>query len=78
MFNPLLDDLSHLSDDEVNNKITDLTRRYWQTRNPQLQNQIIVILEMYKQEQHTRQAKQREQSQSNNDDPDLDNLININ
>jgi predicted histidine transporter YuiF (NhaC family) len=77
MFNPFVDDLSNLSDDEVNTKITELTRRYWQTKNSQLQGQIVTILEMYKQEQQTRQARQRQESQ-NPDDPDLDNLININ
>lgn len=77
MFNPLVDDLSVLSDDEVNNKISDLTKRYWQTKNPYLQGQIVTILEMFKQEQQTRQNKLRQESQ-NPDDPDLDNLININ
>jgi hypothetical protein len=77
MFNPLVDDLSNLSDDEINNKITELSKRYWQSKNPQLQGQILTILEMYKQEQQTRLARQRQESQ-NPDDPDLDNLININ
>ena len=77
MFNPFVDDLSVLSDDEVQNKITELTRRYWQTKNTYLQSQIVTILEMYRQEQQTRQVK-KYQENKDSDDPDLDNLININ
>ena len=77
MFNPLIDDLSQLSDDEVQQKITDLTRKYWQSKNPHIQSQIVVILDMLKQEQQTRQAK-KYQENKDSDDPDLDNLININ
>jgi len=77
MFNPLVDDLSQLSDDEVQQKITDLTRKYWQSKNPHIQSQIVVILDMLKQEQQTRQAK-KYQDHKDSDDPDLDNLINVN
>ena len=77
MFNPLVDDLSQLSDDEVNSKIRDLTKRYWQTQNPQVKQQIQVMLSMFTEEQKSRMAKQQQQS-SENGDSDLDNLININ
>jgi hypothetical protein len=77
MFNPLVDDLSQLSDDEVQQKVTDLTRKYWQSKNPNVQSQIVSMLEIFKQEQQTRQAKKYQDSQNSND-PDLDNLININ
>jgi len=76
MFNPLVDDLSQLSDSDVEQKIIELGRKYWQARNPQLQAQISAILEMYKQEAITRRAieKNRQDENGNND---LDNLINI-
>jgi HPt (histidine-containing phosphotransfer) domain-containing protein len=77
MFNPLVDNLSQLSDDEVNAKIRDLTKRYWQTQNPQVKQQIQVMLSMFTEEQKSRMAKQQQQS-SENGDSDLDNLININ
>lgn len=76
-FNPLLDDLSGLTESELVAKISDLTRRYYQTSNPQVQAQIITFLDMFRQEQQRRALKQREE-QDNNDDSDLDNLININ
>jgi hypothetical protein len=77
MFNPLVDNLTELSDEELQKKISDLTRRYWQTKNPHLQGQIINILEMFKQEQQIRQTK-KSANLSDSDNPDLDNLININ
>jgi len=77
MFNPLVDDLKTLSDAEVEEKISELGRKYWMARNPQVQEQIAVILEMYRQEAHTRRAQQYQKSQDD-DDNDLDSLININ
>jgi hypothetical protein len=75
MFNPLADNFEDLTDSQIQEKIQDLTRRYYQTRNPELQNQIAVMLDMFRQEQTTRMYKQKQQD---DDDPDLDNLININ
>jgi hypothetical protein len=48
MFNPLVDNFSKLSDNEVEEKISELGRKYWMTRNPEVQMQISTILEMYK------------------------------
>jgi hypothetical protein len=76
MFNPLVDDLSVLDDSEIENKISELSRKYFQARNPDLQRQIAVILEMYKQESITRREKARLQTQENGEEG-LDNLINI-
>jgi hypothetical protein len=75
MFNPLVDSFEDLTDAQLQDKAQDLTRRYFQTRNPALQNQIAVILDMFKQEQTARIYKQ--QNSDNEDDSDLDNLINI-
>ena len=75
MFNPLVDDLSILEDSEVETKISELSRKYFQARNPELQRQVSVILEMYKQEILTRREKARIEQQ--NGDEGLDNLINI-
>lgn len=76
MFNPLVDSFDNLSDHEIEDKIVELGRKYWMTRNPQVQQQISVILDMYKQESHSRRARAYQQSQENSDS-DLDNLINI-
>lgn len=75
MFNPLADNFEDLTDSQIQEKVQDLTKRYYQTRNPGLQNQIAVMLDMFRQEQTLRMYKQKQQD---SDDPDLDNLININ
>ena len=75
MFNPLVDNLSLLEDSEIDAKISELSRKYFQAKNPDLQRQVSVILEMYKQELFTRQAKAKLQQQ--NGEEGLDNLINV-
>lgn len=76
MFNPLVDDMKKLSDQQVEEKVNELGKKYWQTRNLQLRDQIATIYEMYRLEAQARRAKAY-QNQSN-DDNDLDSLININ
>lgn len=76
MFNPLVDNINSLSDAELDQKINDLTRKYFQTNNPQVHAQIAAILDMYKEEMRARRARQQLQQQENGDS-DLDNLINI-
>ena len=74
-FNPLVDSLSDLSTTELADKINELSRKYFMTKNPEVQNQIRAILEMYNSEFATRQAKEMENDQ--NGENSLDNLINI-
>jgi len=76
MFNPLVDSFDNLSDAEIEQKIVELGRKYWMTKNPNVQQQIAVILDMYKQEAAVRQAKSFQKSQESGES-DLDNLINI-
>jgi len=76
MFNPLVDSFEDLNDTQLQEKIQDLSRRYFQTRNPELQNQIIVMLDMFKQEQTARLYK-KQNYDNDDEDSDLDNLINI-
>ena len=77
MFNHLVDDFSILSDSEVEDKISELSRKYFQSQNPQLQQQVAVVLEMFKEEARARRAKQKLQSEQEDGDNSLDNLINI-
>ena len=74
---PLVDDLSPYKDGELENKIQDLGRKYWQARNPDLQYQITMVLEVYKQELQLRRQRAYE-AQFQNRDKDLDKLINVN
>ena len=78
MFNPLVDSFSELKDTEIENKIVELQRKYFQAgANPQLQQQVQAILEMYKLEMQERRAKSLEKQKQDNGDNSLDNLINI-
>jgi hypothetical protein len=77
MFNPLVDSFDDLTDTEIENKISELSRKYFQSRNPQLQQQVAVILEMYKEEARARRAKEYLRQMENNGEEGLDNLINV-
>lgn len=80
MFNPLLQDLSNLKDSEVDNKVHELTKKYWiavRSGNGGLGQQILVVLESYKDEMRKRQAaSQRALMEKQN--KDLDDLIKVN
>jgi hypothetical protein len=73
---PLIENLNELKDSELENKILDLSKKYWQSRNPQVQHQITLILNMYHEELRSRRAKLWQQ-QNDNRDKGLDKLINI-
>lgn len=73
---PLLDSLQELSDNELEQKIASASRTYWRTSNPQIQSQIAMVIDSYKQELENRRIKQRLEQQEKGDS-DLDNLINI-
>ena len=80
MFNPLVDSFAKLSDSEIEDKIIELSRKFFMTNNPSVQQQISVILEMYKEEGRARRASAMVQrTKKNDDDGDspLDNLINV-
>jgi len=77
MFNPLVDSFNELSDSDIDNKISELSRKYFQTHNPEVKQQISVILDMYREELRTRQAKQKLVSEQQSDENDLDNLIKV-
>jgi|TARA_B100001093_G_scaffold371262_1_gene356246 hypothetical protein len=78
MFNPLVDSFSELKDTEIENKIVELQRKYFQAgANPQLQQQVQAILEMYKHEMQERRAKSLNKQNQQDDNNSLDNLINI-
>jgi hypothetical protein len=77
MFNPLVDSFEQLSDAEVENKLLELQRKYFMSHNPQVQEQIATILDMYREESRARRAKQYQQQQEQNGEKGLDSLINI-
>ncbi len=73
---PGIDDLSDLTESQLDDKITQLSRYYHFTPNADVKRQLVLVLEEYKLELETRrmQAKKKMQQDSDND---LDNLINI-
>jgi len=77
MFNPLVDSFADLSDAQLDEKIAELSRKYFMSTNPHLKLQISAILDMYREEIKSRRARQQLQSQQDGDSG-LDNLININ
>lgn len=73
---PLVNDFSHLKDSEVENKIGELTRKYFMTRNVEIRGQIVMLLESYKEEAGNRQRAALEKLMENRD-KSLDKLINV-
>ena len=74
---PLFENTESLSDAQLEEKILTLNKRYFQTHNPQVQQQIVALLDDYKLELESRRVRQRLQQQEQNGDEGLDNLINI-
>lgn len=77
---PHLSDLSNLSDNELESKVIDLQRKYWQTPNEGVKQQIVLLLDDYKLELESRRAKQKladEQKMQDGGESGLDNLINV-
>jgi hypothetical protein len=79
MYHPLLDDPSKLKDQDLENKILDLSRKYHiAARMGQggAAQQIVVALDMYRSEQQRRQIE-NSQSLIKNQNKGLDDLINV-
>jgi len=73
---PLINNLSNIKDSELDTKINDLTRKYFTTSNFELQQQIIMVLESYKEELSNRKRIEYENMMKSRD-KGLDKLINV-
>ena len=73
---PLVDNLHLLKDSELENKINDLTGKYFTARNFELQRQVIMVLDSYKEELSKRKQVEYEKMM-NSRNKDLDKLINV-
>lgn len=73
---PLVDNLEDLKDPELESKILDLSKKYWQTRNSDVQYQIRMLLDVYNEELRNRRSKLLQQ-QLENRNQDLDKLIKV-
>jgi len=73
---PLVQDLDTLKENELENKINDLTRKYFQTSNSAVKHQISLLLDDYKFAlQRKRDSAYQEMMQTRN--KDLDKLIKV-
>jgi predicted transcriptional regulator of viral defense system len=73
---PLSEDYTKLKDAEVEARIQDLSRKYFQTQNSAVKQQIAIFLDIYKAELSSRRAKATEQLYQKRD-KDLDSLIKV-
>jgi len=81
MFHPLLPDISNLKDTDLENKINELTKKYFiaaNSGNGGLCDQISVALEQYKAEFAQRGIEKTKKVTVSDQSKDLDNLINVN
>lgn len=80
MFNPLLPDLSELKEQDLENRISELNRKYViaaKTGNGMLCEQIATVLMQLKEEQQQRMRDKNKRVNVKNQDKDLDDLINV-
>ena len=75
MIHPFSEDTANMTVSDMHEKLADLSKKYFQTQNPQVREQIQTFIEFYKQEVRIKEEKQKQEEQ--NGDLDLDNLINI-
>jgi hypothetical protein len=79
LYNPLLDNTDKLKDQELESRILDLTKKYYiasRMGQGSVANQIVGILEMYKDELMKRQRQSLEKVSKKNAGG-LDDLINV-
>tara|TARA_B100000674_G_C37090516_1_gene580025 strand:+ start:30 stop:260 length:231 start_codon:yes stop_codon:yes gene_type:complete len=75
MIHPFSEDTADMTVSDIHEKIADLSKKYFQTQNPQVREQIQTFIEFYKQEVRIKEEKQKQEEQ--NGDLDLDNLIKV-
>ena len=76
MLHPFSEDTSNLSINQLYEKINHLTKKYFQSQNPEVKQQIQTFIDYYKQEIRVKEAAERKKSEENGE-IDLDKLINI-
>jgi hypothetical protein len=75
MFNPIVDNLTQFTDNELEERILDLSKKYSTAARlgkPELLTQISILVTMYKEERSKRYLEKKNQL-----DDDLDQLINV-
>lgn len=77
MIHPLGNDITKLTDQELENKIQDLTKKYFQALrfSPSVASQVVLLLDSYKLEQQDRFIAKSQKS--NDGDDEINELIKI-
>lgn len=73
MFNPLLDDYTQLTDEQLQERIHEVTRKYYMTGDQYIRHQLATMLDLYVNEQ-----TRRIQAASVTEDNPFDDLISVN
>jgi hypothetical protein len=73
---PLVTNLAEMKDSEVEEKINDLTKKYFMSPNPQLRAQVSAVLDSYKEEMSKRRQEALRKLMDTRD-KSLDKLINV-
>jgi hypothetical protein len=76
MIHPLAEDYVKLKDAEIESRLQDLSKKYFQSNNPSVKQQIAIFIDIYKVELSSRRAKAMEQLYQKRD-KDLDSLIKV-
>lgn len=79
MFNPLIEDLTHLKDTDLDSRMNDLNKKYsiaMRLGNGSVGMQIAVVLDQLREEVQRRQIEASKKLMSKQN-KDLDNLINV-
>ena len=63
MLHPFSEDTKDLTVSELQEKLSDLSKKYFQTHNPQVKEQIGTFIEFYKQEILIKEQKLRQEEQ---------------
>ena len=80
MFNPLIENPSKLKDQDLENKILDLSRKYgiaMRLGQGGIAQQIVITLDAYRMEQQRRQIESMKTIQEKQKKQGLDDLINV-
>jgi len=77
MMHPLVD-VSSLTDKELDERIQNLSKKYFMPMSGDLKIQVANLIHLYKNEVNERRNKVYETQIKNNKDKGLDNLVNVN
>ena len=80
MFHPLVEDLTQLKDQELENKLTELTKKYFMAMRlgqGQATHQIVMLLDSIRMEQERRRVETARKAQENKGPDQFDDLIKI-